>query len=198
MTFLWANIEFEYNSITMRYINDWIWYHYSILAIFPLWIIGLYRIYLHIFDYQKHLQIKQQKFMNAIVFTLTIYAPFYYLFDAIISIYEGTYLTECRFPYFFHHMIAIVVQPFLLSRYVLNWWDIMVCSTHAIFVKYPRNAIIPYIYVSSIFIFNLSLYVDRSSWNNRFVGKYFPVIYYSFFVIFITKDCDSSLPYLAE
>ncbi|CAD8101980.1 unnamed protein product [Paramecium sonneborni] len=94
MTFLWANIDYDFNSITLRYISDWIWYHYSILAIFPLWIIGLYRIYLHIFDYQKHLQIKQQKFMNAIVFSLTIYAPFYYLFDAIISVLEGTYLTE--------------------------------------------------------------------------------------------------------
>lgn len=25
MTFLWANIDFQFNTITLRYINDWIW-----------------------------------------------------------------------------------------------------------------------------------------------------------------------------
>lgn len=49
MTFLWADVEFNWSPITFRYYNDLIWYVYSVLGMIPLFMFGSWKFYLWMF-----------------------------------------------------------------------------------------------------------------------------------------------------
>ncbi|KAM3142054.1 hypothetical protein pb186bvf_005935 [Paramecium bursaria] len=195
MTFRWSNLEIQFNPQSIRYLNDMIWYHYSIAALIPLWIITIFKIITSL----KGKNYPKTHISQYICHIFTVYGPFYYSFDASISIWEGTWFTQCRFPYFYHHIIAITVQPFLISKGVYNWTETLLCALHAVIVKYPNERFLLQLYLTSILVFNIQLYLNNQIKENRLVGKLFPFIHYCFVYLYIYEGaCDSSLPYLAE
>ncbi|CAK95078.1 unnamed protein product (macronuclear) [Paramecium tetraurelia] len=128
--------------------------------------------------------------------------PLYYFIDLAISIFEGSLFEPCRFCLWYHHVvqqlnynqISIIVVTAIILRKEYEWQDTMIMATHTLLMKYP------FIFVLNIIYVALVTYYDyysplREKWINRFLGKFFPFIYYSF-IIALIYDCTNALPFL--
>lgn len=44
MGFLWADFELQMDTKSIRYVNDLVWYYYSVIGFFPLVFITIYKV----------------------------------------------------------------------------------------------------------------------------------------------------------
>ncbi|CAD8188184.1 unnamed protein product [Paramecium octaurelia] len=97
MTFLWADIPFEWTCLSLRYHNDMLWYIWSIIQMIPVFTAGLYQLYKHQTTPDYYHKIRKGTWDQFIVMFFAAPVPLYYLIDLTISIVEGTFFEPCRF-----------------------------------------------------------------------------------------------------
>ncbi|CAD8186009.1 unnamed protein product [Paramecium pentaurelia] len=197
MTFLWADIPFEWTCLSLRYHNDMLWYIWSLIQMIPVFVAGFYQLYKHQTTPDYYHKIKKGTWDQFIVMFFAAPVPLYYLIDLTISIVEGTFFEPCRFWLWFHHMVSMIVIPALILRNEYEWQDTMIMATHTLLMKYPFIFLFNILYVGLVFYYNILLYFSplNEKWVNRFLGKFFPFIYYSFIVLLV-HDCNNALPFL--
>ncbi|CAD8199823.1 unnamed protein product [Paramecium pentaurelia] len=187
MTFHWANIPFQWTSYSLRYHNDMLWYIWSLIQMFPIFLIAFYQLYKHLKIPNYYYQINKHSFDQRIVQFFAIPIPIYYFIDLTISIIEGSFFEPCRFCLWYHHMISMIVVTTIIIRKEYEWQDTMIMATHTLLMKYPFIFVLNIIYVALVPL--------KEKWINRFLGKFFPFIYYSF-IIALIYDCTNALPFL--
>lgn len=87
----------------------------------PGFIITLYQFHKHWNIPDNYHKISSKDWDQKAVRLLVIPVPIYYVLDALISIFEGTFYYDCRFWLWYHHMISIIVIPTLLYRNKYEW-----------------------------------------------------------------------------
>jgi hypothetical protein len=54
-------------------------------------------------------------------FVITFWAPFYYMIDIGITLYENRVFDWCRWPFFFHHVISVPCLILMNYRNYIPW-----------------------------------------------------------------------------
>lgn len=67
-------------------------------------IVVLYKLYQHRINPNEKRD-NPKSWDNRITFYCVIIYPFYYFFDASLTVYEGTLFNTCRFAFWFHHVV---------------------------------------------------------------------------------------------
>ncbi|CAK69584.1 unnamed protein product (macronuclear) [Paramecium tetraurelia] len=99
----------------------------------------------------------------------------------------------------------MIVIPPLILRNQYEWQDTMIMAIHTLLMKFPFIFLLNILYVGLVLYYNISLYFRykhhslsspmKEKWVNRFMGKFFPFIYYGF-VVLLVRDCNNALPFL--
>jgi len=84
----------------------------------PLLIVLLFKVY----KYLKESNLRKEdpnSWDNRITFYCTFLYPVYYFTDALISVWEGTFLNTCRFAFWFHHVVLFFyLKLYFVSSYL--------------------------------------------------------------------------------
>ncbi|KRX00643.1 hypothetical protein PPERSA_00870 [Pseudocohnilembus persalinus] len=183
---------------TIRFFNDISWYVYSLVGVLPLFFVVIYRFINHPKNLEKYSDKNPVPADRVtLMYKIFVFYPhWYYFIDNMVSLLEGSFMDECRWPFFYHHVISFPVLFLVNQEEWVPWFMVATGAWHAFLILLPDIFFMNIPYVALLLYVHYRLLTDKAFQNFRamnYLRIWYPTFYFAILFLGVT-GCENILP----